>query len=152
MEGGDKMQQPVDISDYKDTIIELQKHRIEQLEQAIGLARDDYYDKTDDYGLHIGDGDLWNHPLMANLMAVLARDGYTPMGKDTQICLVKAALRSMPEQPTPPTTTLREDEYREALRKIANAAVSSSPDAHYLGNVARRALGMEPLPKKERMP
>lgn len=39
-----------------------------------------------------------------------------------------------------------------ALQKIAEAAVSSSPDAHYLGNVARRALGMEPLPKKEKMP
>ena len=39
-----------------------------------------------------------------------------------------------------------------ALRKIAEAAVSSSPDAHYLGNVAREALGMEPLSRKEKMP
>lgn len=90
--------QPDGISDDKDTIITLQKHRIESLEQAIGLARNDYYDKGDDYGFRVGDGDLWNHPLMANLMAVLARDGHTPMGKDTQICLVKAALRSMPER------------------------------------------------------
>lgn len=82
----------------KDTIIKLQKHRIEHLEQAIGLAKDDYYDKGDDYGIRLGDGELWEHPLMANLMAVLARDGHTPMGKDTQICLVKAALRSMPER------------------------------------------------------
>lgn len=39
----------------------------------------------------------------------------------------------------------------EALRRIARAAESSSPDAHYLGNLARQALNMEPLPNKERV-
>ena len=49
-------------------------------------------------------------------------------------------------------STDQPDDCRSALHKIAEAAVSSSPDAHYLGNVARKALGMEPLPKKDKMP
>lgn len=81
------------MSEEKDYIIQLQRQRIESLEQAIGLAKGDYYDKLGDE-----DSELWHHPLMENLMAVLARDGYTPMSKDTQICLVKAALRSFPDQ------------------------------------------------------
>lgn len=82
-------QAEVEQPDDKNAIIKLQQQRIESLEQAIGLAKDDYYDK-------VRDGDLWEHPLMANLMAVLKEGGHTPISKDTQICLVKAALRSMP--------------------------------------------------------
>jgi hypothetical protein len=51
-----------------------------------------YYDK-------VRDGDLWQHPLMSALMAVLKRDGYTPMSKDTQICLVKAAIMATAPEP-----------------------------------------------------
>lgn len=45
-------------------------------------------------------------------------------------------------------TTNQKNRYFDALEKIAKAAVSSSPDAHYLGNVARNALGLPEIPKK----
>lgn len=94
-QNADDLGQPRDTSPRgvaAEELISLQRKRIESLEQAIGLAKDDYYDK-------LQDGDLWQRPLMENLMAVLAKGGYTPMDKDTQICLVKAALRSLPTQP-----------------------------------------------------
>lgn len=59
-----------------------------------------YYDKN-------RDGDLWHHPMMNALMTILSRDGYTPMSKHTQICLVKAALKAA--QPVPRTGVVWQD-------------------------------------------
>lgn len=97
----------------RDYIIKLQKQRIESLENAIGLAKDDYYDKGSEY-----DCSLWNHPVMTALMAVLSNDGYTPMSKGTQICLVKAAIAAMP------ATTVLSVEKAIAMEKIQAAAIA----------------------------
>lgn len=41
------------------------------------------------------------------------------------------------------------DDLRMVLQRIAMAAESNSPDAHYLGNLARKGMGLPRLPKKE---